>query len=136
LEIEDQRKARLKLINLIKREEAKKDATSTNWGKENVKQISRVNTDLKVKRQCNFVQFQPVNKDIIEDLVDNFINTVSSCEFKQCALLFWKANEAKYKAIAPIARKYLSVPASSAAVERSFSISGHILSTNRTKMSV
>jgi hypothetical protein len=57
LEIEDQRKARLKLINLIKREEAKKDATSTNWGKENVKQISRVNTDLKVKRQCNFVQF-------------------------------------------------------------------------------
>ena len=139
LEIEDQRLARLKLIALIKREEAKQGVTSTNAGKEHVKEISRINSDLKVKRECNFVQFQPVkpvNKDIIEDLVDIFINTVSSGEFKQCALLFWKAHETQYKAIALIARKFLGVPASSAAVERIFSISGHILSTKRTKMSI
>jgi hypothetical protein len=79
---------------------------------------------------------KPVNKDIIEYLVDKFINTVSSGEFKQCALLFWKAHEIKYKAIASIARRFLSVPASSAAVERILSISGHILSTKRTKMSI
>ncbi len=91
-EIKDQRLASLKLIALIKREEAKQGITSTNEGKEHVKEISRINSDFKVKRECNFVQFQPVNKEIIEDLVDNFINTVSSGEFKQCAQLFWKAH--------------------------------------------
>jgi hypothetical protein len=94
-EIKDQRLARLKLIALIKIEEAKQGVTSTNEGKEHVKEISRINSDFKVKKKCNFVQFQPVkpvNKEIIEDLVDNFINTVTSGEFKQCALLFWKAH--------------------------------------------
>jgi hypothetical protein len=50
----------LKLIALIKREEAKQGVTSTNEGKEYVKEISRLNSDLKVKRECNFVQFQTV----------------------------------------------------------------------------
>jgi hypothetical protein len=49
---------------------------------------------------------KPVNKDIIEDLADHLINTVSSGEFKQCALLSWKAHETKCKANATNARKY------------------------------
>jgi hypothetical protein len=35
-----------------------------------------------------------------------------------------------------LAKKYLGIPASSAAVERIFSISGHILSSKRSRMSV
>ena len=51
-------------------------------------------------------------------------------------MIFWKAHEGKFKALAKIAKQFLEIPASSAAVERMFSISGHILSCKRTKMSI
>ena len=138
LEVEDQQRARSKLISMIRREEAKQLVISSNSEKENNSENLKIKNLLE-KRESNFPQFkqiQHVKKDIIEDLVDNYISTISSGDFKQCALVFWKAHEVKFKAIAEIARKYLGVPASSAAVERIFSISGHILSTKRSKMSV
>jgi hypothetical protein len=138
LEVEDQQRARSKLISMIRREEAKQLVISSNSEKENNSENFKIKNLLE-KRGSNFPQFKPiqhVKKDIIEDLVDNYISTISSGDFKQCALVFWKAHEVKFKAIAEIARKYLGVPASSAAVERIFSISGHILSTKRSKMSV
>jgi len=138
LEVENQQRARSKLISMIRREEAKQLVISSNSEKENNSENLKIKNLLE-KRESNFPQFKPiqhVQKDIIEDLVDNYISTISSGDFKQCALVFWKAHEVKFKAIAEIARKYLGVPASSAAVERIFSISGHILSTKRSKMSV
>jgi len=138
LEVEDQQRARSKLISMIRREEAKQLVISSNSEKENNSENLKIKNLLE-KRGSNFPQFKPiqhVKKDIIEDLVDNYISTISSGDFKQCALVFWKAHEVKFKAIAEIARKYLGVPASSAAVVRIFSISGHILSTKRSKMSV
>jgi hypothetical protein len=138
LEVEDQQRARSKLISMIRREEAKQLVISSNSEKENNSENLKIKNLLE-KRGSNFPQFKPiqhVKKDIIEDLVDNYISTISSGDFKQCALVFWKAHEVKFKAIAEIARKYLGVPASSAAVERIFCISGHILSTKRSKMSV
>jgi hypothetical protein len=138
LEVEDQQRARSKLISMIRRKEAEQLVISSNSEKENNSENLKIKNLLE-KRGSNFPQFKPiqhVKKDIIEDLVDNYISTISSGDFKQCALVFWKAHEVKFKAIAEIARKYLGVPASSAAVERIFSISGHILSTKRSKMSV
>ena len=52
------------------------------------------------------------------------------------ALLWWKDNEADFKWIARLAKKYLGVQASSAAVERMFSISGHIFSNKRRRLSI
>jgi hypothetical protein len=51
-------------------------------------------------------------------------------------LCFWKQYEAVFPTLAKLAKKYLSVPASSAAVERMFSISGHIYSDKRRRMGV
>jgi hypothetical protein len=42
-------------------------------------------------------------------------------------------NETRYKEISKLAKKYLGVPASSAAVERIFSIAGHVFQTKRRK---
>ena len=39
-----------------------------------------------------------------------------------CTLEFWKTNENNFSPLAELAKKYLSVPASSACVERMFSI--------------
>ena len=52
-----------------------------------------------------------------------------------CPLAFWKDNEYKFPALAAIARKFLSVQASSAACERMFSIAGIIQNAKRRSMS-
>ena len=69
-------------------------------------------------------------------MLQDYCNTVETGEFvNTCPLLFWKLHEARFKPLADLAKKYLGVPASSAAVERMFSISGHVLSSKRAKMS-
>ena len=50
---------------------------------------------------------------------------------KQCPLEWWKANEARYKCLVPLAVKYLCIPGSSAASERTFSVAG--LTVNRLR---
>ena len=50
------------------------------------------------------------------------------------ALDFWRENEKTFPILAKLAKKYLSVPASTANVERMFSISGHIFSLKRRKL--
>jgi len=100
LEVEDQQRARSKLISMIRREEAKQLVISSNSEKENNSENLKIKNLLE-KRESNFPQFkqiQHVKKDIIEDLVDNYISTISSGDFKQCALVFWKAHEVKFKA--------------------------------------
>ena len=47
---------------------------------------------------------------------------------------FWKSNELRFKNLAKMAKKCLGAPASSAAVERMFSIAGHIFSCKRRRM--
>jgi hypothetical protein len=69
-------------------------------------------------------------------MTNEYICHIDQLEYDGCPLKFWKENEARFPVLAEIARKYLGVPASSAAVERMFSISGHILSNKRTKMSI
>uniref|UniRef100_A0A1X7TYX7 HAT C-terminal dimerisation domain-containing protein n=1 Tax=Amphimedon queenslandica TaxID=400682 RepID=A0A1X7TYX7_AMPQE len=50
-------------------------------------------------------------------------------------LEFWKSNEATYPTLAKIASTYLAFPASSAAVERIFSIAGKIFRPERCSLS-
>ena len=52
----------------------------------------------------------------------------------QDSLLFWKNHEKILNLMAPLAKKYLSIPACSGSVERMFNISGHIISCKRRCM--
>ena len=49
-------------------------------------------------------------------------------------LLYWKENENKFPILAKLATKYLSVPASSAPVERLFSIASKVFRPDRMRM--
>lgn len=51
-------------------------------------------------------------------------------------LLFWKLHENSLPLLAPLAKKFLGVPASSASVERMFNISGHVFSNKRRRTGV
>ena len=48
--------------------------------------------------------------------------------------VFWKNHEKILYLMAPLAKKYLSIPASSASVERIFTIAGDIISCKRRCM--
>jgi hypothetical protein len=62
-----------------------------------------------------------------------YLRTIKSSSF-DCPLKFWKSNQYKFPLLAKLAKKYLGIPASSAAVERMFSIAGHIFSLKRRNM--
>lgn len=49
----------------------------------------------------------------------------------QDAYLWWRSHEAKYPAVAALAKRYLSIPSTSASSERTFSTAGNIVSPKR-----
>lgn len=72
--------------------------------------------------------------------------TVLRCEVDQylseprspttsCPLKFWESNSNRFGVLSQIARKYLAIPASSAGVERIFSISGWLSRARRASIS-
>jgi hypothetical protein len=69
------------------------------------------------------------NLDII---INEYIQTARNSDLS--ALDFWKTYETRFPALSNLARKYLSIQASSAAVERMFSIAGHIHSLRRRRL--
>jgi hypothetical protein len=50
-------------------------------------------------------------------------------------LKWWKENEARFRTISILARKYLSIPATSAPSERVFSLAGSICNRRRASLS-
>lgn len=54
--------------------------------------------------------------------------------FDEDPLEWWKNNESRFPKIAVLARRYLSIPASSAPSERVFSTAGHIVNVKRTSL--
>ena len=126
----------LKIIALVKIGEAKQVVLNTQNANNIIPQKEQQLID---KRKVNYKkqkisQFKPLDKYV--DMTNEYICQIDQLEYDGCPLKFWKENEARFPVLAEIARKYLGVPASSAAVERMFSISGHILSNKRTKMSI
>ena len=57
------------------------------------------------------------------DEVSQYLSDEDGSKHK-CALLFWKKNEANYKALSKVTKKFLGVPATSGPVERVFSQAG------------
>jgi hypothetical protein len=73
--------------------------------------------------------------DKIEASINKYIKVVADHR-ENDALDFWRTHEIVFPGLALLAKKYLSVQASSAAVERMFSIAGHIFSVKRRRLGV
>ena len=71
----------------------------------------------------------------IELSIDKYIHIVANGEYTD-ALDFWRKHEAIFPLLALLAKKYLGVQASSCAVERMFSIAGHIFSVKRRRLGI
>lgn len=50
------------------------------------------------------------------------------------ALNYWKTNAVRFPVLSKMAKDFLSIPASSAAIESQFSIAGHLFSARRSRM--
>ena len=83
--------------------------------------------------------------DKITEMIDQYLHLIDSfgdedeetgVVKKEDPLDFWRTHEKVFPALALLAKKYLSVQASSAAVERMFSISGHIFSLKRRRLGI
>jgi hypothetical protein len=73
--------------------------------------------------------------DDMDLVIDKYTSIVNSSCFSD-TLLFWKTHETSLPILAPLAKKFLGVPASSASVERMFNISGHVFANKRRKTGV
>ena len=73
--------------------------------------------------------------DDMDATIDKYASLISSSNYSD-SLLFWKVHENSLALLAPLAKKFLGVPASSASVERMFNISGHVFSNKRRRTGV
>ena len=99
------------------------------------REISRIAMTDRIKRHIiNDVELPKI--DQIETEINEYVNLSSTpnTKNKNKPLLFWKENQNRFPILAKLAKKYLGVQASSAAVERLFSIAGHIFSLKRRKL--
>jgi hypothetical protein len=92
---------------------------------------------LVAKRALNYNLFKEPGlnpeKDSADAIIDRYSEIVDQTS-DICALEFWKSHQSQFPVLAKLAKKYLSVQASSAAVERMFSIAGHIFAPKRRKL--
>ena len=78
------------------------------------------------------------NADKISNLIDKYLKVIGTLnkEVDTDTLDWWKTHEVVFPGLALLARKYLSVQASSASVERMFSIAGHIFSVKLRRLGI
>ena len=74
----------------------------------------------------------------LNKLIKNEVNAFMSMDVTTCTgspLLFWKKHQMNFLNLSVLARNYLTLSASSVAVESMFSVAGHILNSKRSSMS-
>jgi hypothetical protein len=72
--------------------------------------------------------------DEYDSLIDKYLDFAKNTKRSTDCLTFWKMYSDQLNDLSNIAKQYLGVQASSAGVERMFSISGHIFSSKRRRM--
>ena len=96
-------------------------------------------TQVEQLRQSNYISHKEVNTEIeIDDehkMIGEYVRTASENKFT-CTSNFWKTYESIYPSLVKLAKSYLSVHASSVAVERMFLISGHFFSIKRMRLGI
>ena len=96
-------------------------------------------TQVEQLRQSNYISHKEVNTEIeIDDehkMIGEYVRTASENKYT-CTSNFWKTYESIYPSLVKLAKSYLSVHASSVAVERMFLISGHFFSIKRMRLGI
>jgi hypothetical protein len=111
--------------------------------KSSVKVLSKNNFQKKLDKASNglYITFEvnetnePKELDDYDIIIDKYASLIANSNYED-PLLFWKNNEYSFPLLAPLAKRFLGVPASSASVERMFNISGHIFTSKRRRTSV
>ncbi|KAI4892351.1 hypothetical protein NFI96_018662 [Prochilodus magdalenae] len=73
-------------------------------------------------------------EESIEQCLDRY-KAECKMDMEGCPLQWWSTREGAHARLAPIARKYLSTPATTVPCERLFSLSGHIIQKRRAALS-
>ena len=125
-----------KIKNLVLAVESSKSKNTKNTQLDtDIKKVTRAEQLRQNNYICHKVVTIDKENDDVDNMIEEYIRTVSENKFS-CTLNFWKTYESIFPALAKLAKKYLAVPASSAAVERMFSISGHIFSVKRRRLGI
>merc|ERR1712208_68654 len=74
---------------------------------------------------------QPIRE--IEREMDKYKNE-KCISLKSCPLNWWKENERHYPLLSPLAKAFLSIPATSVPSERVFSTAGDIVNAQRSQL--
>lgn len=74
-------------------------------------------------------------KEQQHDEVERYIR-LGLLDSKKNPLMFWKESSALFPVLSKLAQQYLSMPATSASVERLFSVAGAIISSRRASMKI
>lgn len=88
----------------------------------------------------NFMEVSPIygtelgTNTIDTGKIEEYLNSPYLSELTE-PLIFWKNNQYKYAGLSKLACKYLQIPATSAPVERIFSIAGRIFRPDRCCLS-
>ncbi|ODM86539.1 Zinc finger BED domain-containing protein 4 [Orchesella cincta] len=85
-------------------------------------------------RQREFLEALELDKNQDKSEIDFYLEELASDQ-SACPLEYWKINCKRFPVLGRIARKFLAIPATSAGVERIFSVSGAIARARRSKIS-
>jgi len=142
---EEKEAVKRKMYNLLLAAESIHESSNNSSKQTNTK--NKVNN----LRPTNYLSFKvkPIEErassDKVTEILEKYLHLIDSLdvaeenldEIKRVdALDFWRVHEHIFPGLALLAKKYLSVQASSAAVERMFSIAGHIFSVKRRRLGI
>jgi hypothetical protein len=132
-----------RIVSLVKQQntiDMVKETINVNETSEKNKKSPLITKNEK-KRSQNYLSYKCKSNNtssgsrLIEDEINEYIRTLNDSNFEfEGTLSFWKNNESRFINLSKLAKKYLGVQASSAAVERMFSIAGHIFQAKRRRM--
>jgi hypothetical protein len=93
---------------------------------------SRIEVFFADERQSKVVQ--PADQFVAQIEIAAYLN-IEPLSWKVSSLLWWKRNQHLFPTISQVARRILAIPATSAPVERLFSVGGHIVTDLRHSLS-